>query len=147
VTGAPAPADRARIPIGAGRADWRQRPHAPAAGTRLCGIDEIPADDGREIVFGSDPHAFRLVLFRVEDGVRGYVNECPHQSVRLDFGDVFCVYDVDGRRDLMCPHHSALFHLDDGVCHEGPCVGARLIAVDVVVERGVAMIGGGARTG
>jgi hypothetical protein len=47
---------------------------------------------------------------------------------------VFCVDEIEGRRDLMCVHHTAMFHLDDGHCYDGPCKGERLLAVDVAVE-------------
>jgi len=118
-------------------AGWRARAHAPPAGTALCALADVPADNGLERVFGTGAGAFRVVLFRVDGGVRAYVNECPHVHVPFSFtADVFCVYDFDGRRDLMCAHHSALFHLDDGFCHDGPCRGERLDAVDVVVADG-----------
>jgi len=116
---------------------WRERPHAPPAGTPLCGLAEVPTDNGLERIFGDGAQAFRVVVFRVGERVRAYVNECPHVRIPLGFSeDVFCVYDIDGRRDLMCAHHSALFHLDDGICHDGPCRGERLCAVDVVVAEG-----------
>lgn len=109
---------------------WHTRPNAPAPGTPLCAAGEVPLDNGREFVFGAGSQAFRLVLFRSERGVRAYVNECPHFHVPYNFDkDVFCVYDIDGRRDLMCAHHTAMFHLDDGHCYEGPCAGATLAAV------------------
>ena len=115
--------------------DWRARPNAPAAGTALAAVDEVPSDNGLERVFGEGPRAFRVVLFRVDDGVRAYVNECPHVHIPFSFADqVFCVYEIEGRRDLMCAHHTAMFHLDDGHCYDGPCKGERLEPVDVVVE-------------
>lgn len=117
------------------RSGWSARPHAPEPGTALCALDRVPADNGLERVFGEGPQAFRVVVFRVADGVRAYVNECPHAGIPYSFAeDVFCVLEVDGRRDLMCPHHAALFHLDDGHCHDGPCRGERLPAVEVVVD-------------
>jgi nitrite reductase/ring-hydroxylating ferredoxin subunit len=115
--------------------DWRARPNAPAAGTALAAVDEVPSDNGLERVFGEGPRAFRVVLFRVDDGVRAYVNECPHVHIPYHFSqDVFCVYEIEGRRDLMCAHHTAMFHLDDGHCYDGPCKGERLEPVDVVVD-------------
>jgi nitrite reductase/ring-hydroxylating ferredoxin subunit len=116
---------------------WADRPNAPAPGTALCALAEVPDDNGLERVFGEGPRAFRVVVFRVPDGVRAYVNECPHVHVPFSFSDdVFCVYDVEGRRDLMCAHHAAMFHLDDGVCWDGPCAGERLVPVDVDVVEG-----------
>jgi nitrite reductase/ring-hydroxylating ferredoxin subunit len=121
--------------------DWRSRPNAPAAGTPLAALDEVPADNGLERVFGEGPRAFRVVLFKVEAGVRAYVNECPHVRIPYHFSsDVFCVYEIEGRRDLMCAHHTAMFHLDDGHCYDGPCKGERLLAVDVAVEDGAVRI-------
>jgi nitrite reductase/ring-hydroxylating ferredoxin subunit len=101
----------------------------------------VPADNGLERVFGEGPRAFRVVLFKVEAGVRAYVNECPHVRIPYHFSsDVFCVYEIEGRRDLMCAHHTAMFHLDDGHCYDGPCKGERLLAVDVAVEDGAVRI-------
>jgi nitrite reductase/ring-hydroxylating ferredoxin subunit len=117
---------------------WRDRPNAPASGTPLCTLDEVPGDNGLERVFGAGDRAFRVVLFKVGDGaggLRAYVNECPHVNIPYEFSaDVFCVYEIEGRRDLMCAHHTAMFHLDDGRCYDGPCKGERLIAVDVDVD-------------
>lgn len=120
---------------------WRSRPNAPSAGTVLAVADEVPTDNGLERVFGEGPRAFRVVLFRVDDGVRAYVNECPHVNIPYHFSpDVFCVYEIEGRRDLMCAHHSAMFRLDDGRCYDGPCEGQRLEAVDVVVDGGTVRV-------
>ena len=114
---------------------WRARPHAPARGTALAALGDLPDDNGLERVFGDGPRAFRVVLFRVGDGVRAYLNECPHVRIPFHFApEVFCVHEIEGRRDLMCAHHAALFHLDDGSCHDGPCRGDRLTAVAVEID-------------
>lgn len=136
--------------------DWRDRPNAPAPGTPLCPAAEVPADNGREVAFGAGERAFRVVLFRVDGdapaaaqgrasvaaGVRAYVNECPHFRIPFNFrDDVFCVYDIDGQRDLMCAHHTAMFHLADGACYEGPCAGARLAEVPLAERDGLLVVG------
>jgi hypothetical protein len=46
---------------------WRERDHAPAAGTPLCAFAELPEDNGVERVFGDGPREFRVVVFRVGD--------------------------------------------------------------------------------
>jgi nitrite reductase/ring-hydroxylating ferredoxin subunit len=121
--------------------DWRARPHAPSVGTALATLDAVPADNGLERVFGDGPQAFRVVLFRVGEGVRAYLNECPHVHIPFEFSaDVFCVYEIDGHRDLMCAHHAAMFHLADGHCWDGPCRGERLIPVDVHITDGVVCV-------
>ncbi len=113
------------------------RANAPVRGTVLAGLDEIPHDGGLERVFGQGPGAFRLVLFRMGPGVRAYVNECPHAGIPFEFAPgVFCVTETDGRRVLLCPHHSAMFGLDDGLCWDGPCRGDRLERIEVEVHEG-----------
>ncbi|HYF59940.1 MAG TPA: Rieske (2Fe-2S) protein [Burkholderiaceae bacterium] len=120
---------------------WRERPNAPAPGTALAALDEVPADNGLERVFGEGPGAFRLVLFRMPDGVRAYVDECPHARIPLGFSPgVYCVIEADGRRDLLCPHHSAMFALDDGACWDGPCRGDRLQRIEVAVGDGIVRV-------
>jgi nitrite reductase/ring-hydroxylating ferredoxin subunit len=122
-------------------AGWRDRPNAPAAGTVLAAAADVPRDNGLERVFGEGPAAFRVVLFQADAGLRAYVNECPHADIPFHFSpDVFCVYEIDGRRDLMCAHHTALFHLDDGRCHDGPCRGERLIPVDISIDDGLVRV-------
>jgi nitrite reductase/ring-hydroxylating ferredoxin subunit len=118
---------------------WRDLPNAPPAGTVLCRTDDIPANNGVEFSFGGGDLRFRLVLFRVDSpitgGVRAYLNVCPHFNIPYCFqDDVFCVYEIDGRRDLMCAHHTAMFHLDDGHCYDGPCQGAALTAIDIKID-------------
>jgi len=121
--------------------DWRTRPHAPSAGTPLAPLGVVPHDNGLERVFGDGPRAFRVVLFRLGDDVRAYLNECPHVHIPFNFSaDVFCVYEIDGHRDLMCAHHTAMFHLADGHCWDGPCRGERLIPVDVRIDDGVVCV-------
>jgi nitrite reductase/ring-hydroxylating ferredoxin subunit len=113
---------------------WRDRPFAPPPGTYLCDVDAVPADNGLEVKFGEGDRTMRVVLFNVGGRLKAYLNECPHFHIPYNFReDTFCVYDIDGQRDLMCAHHTALFHLEDGHCYDGPCVGARLIPVDIEI--------------
>ena len=121
--------------------NWRELPGAPAAGTEVCRLSEVPHDNGLERRFGAAEPRFALVVFRHEGDVIGYLNRCPHAGITLNFGDdVFCLYDSDGQRDLLCPHHSALFRLPLGVCHDGPCRGDRLTAVPLEVGEGIVRI-------
>lgn len=118
------------------------RASVPAAGTRLCALEDIPDDNGVDLVFGAHEPRFRLMLFREGGGVRAWLNECPHQKVATNiWPDVFCLAPADGVRHLVCEHHWAMFRLDDGLCTQGPCEGARLTAVPVHVVAGEVRLG------
>lgn len=121
---------------------WQDRPHAPAPGARLCDAAQVPVGGALGVELGQGLRAFRLVLARCEAGWRAYVNECPHFRVRLEAEPGrFCTYEIDGRLDLMCAHHTAMFHLSDGACYDGPCAGGRLEAVPVVERDGLLCVG------
>lgn len=75
-----------------------------------------------------------LILVRQGDRVFGYVNSCPHIGAPLDFRPgSFLTLD---KSMIQCANHGAQFRIDDGYCVSGPCGGASLAAVDVVVAGG-----------
>jgi nitrite reductase/ring-hydroxylating ferredoxin subunit len=78
---------------------------------------------------------FGIFIVRTSrDGFVGYVNVCPHDGSWLNFnsGEFF----DDGRAHLKCGRHGALFDIQTGVCVEGPCQGAALQPVALIVEEG-----------
>jgi nitrite reductase/ring-hydroxylating ferredoxin subunit len=114
--------------------DWRDEPSAPAAGTVLGPLADVPANDGREYVFGEGRDAFCLFVVRAGDGVRAYRNVCPHLQMALNFaGDGFMASDGT---HLYCPMHGAKFRVEDGHCVEGPPEGEALTPIPVAVEGG-----------
>jgi nitrite reductase/ring-hydroxylating ferredoxin subunit len=54
-----------------------------------------------------------------------YVNECPHQHVRLDW-EKNNFFEPNYLKVLMCGKHGSEFDPETGVCISGPCKGARL---------------------
>jgi len=112
--------------------DWRALPYAPAAGTRLCAAGDVREGQGREVVFGEGKDAFRIVLFRVGQRVLAYHNCCPHFSLPLNYEpDLFHLLDGGV---LMCAHHTAMFRIEDGACIDGPCAGASLTSIALVLD-------------
>lgn len=78
------------------------------------------------------PDGTAAFVVRRHEGFVAYENHCPHWGVDLDlgFGDF-----VDPRSGLIaCRNHLAEFDPDTGLCVSGPCVGASLRRLDVVVE-------------
>ncbi|MCP5266979.1 MAG: Rieske 2Fe-2S domain-containing protein [Burkholderiaceae bacterium] len=122
--------------------DWRSHPGAPLRGTRVCALADLPPDNGREVVFGAADYPLRIAVFRFGDTARAYVNRCPHFGIPFECAPgVFSVHDAPGGgRQVLCPHHAALFDLDDGRCVDGPGLGSRLCAVPLEVVDGVIRI-------
>ncbi|HEU4734938.1 MAG TPA: Rieske 2Fe-2S domain-containing protein [Kofleriaceae bacterium] len=107
---------------------WTRLAHAPAAGTVLGTLDDIPDGQGREYVFGPAHDAFRMFIVRRGYQVFGYLNICPHFSLRLNYrANQFTTRDGE----ILCSMHFALFRMDDGVCIEGACPGRALDPVPV----------------
>jgi nitrite reductase/ring-hydroxylating ferredoxin subunit len=114
--------------------DWRSLRWAPAAGTRLCGAQEVTDGQGKEIVFGAGKDAFRVVVLRLGDRLFAFHNCCPHFSLPLNYEpDRFHVFDGDL---LMCAHHTAIYRIADGACIDGPCQGARLTSIALQHDAG-----------
>ena len=115
---------------------WRRHAHAPAPGTELGPVDAIPDGQGLEYVFGPDHDAFRMFVVRRGPDVFGYLNICPHFSLRLNYrANQFTTRDGE----ILCSMHFALFRMDDGVCIEGACPGRALDPVPVEVTPGGAL--------
>ncbi|AXF00549.1 Rieske (2Fe-2S) protein [Paraburkholderia hospita] len=99
--------------------------------TALCPLDDIPDGGGRQIAPAGGGEA-AIVVLRRGDRAWAYRNVCPHFSIPLNYEpDTFWTYDSE---HLMCAHHSAMFRFEDGVCVDGPCLGAALTRVPVRVE-------------
>ena len=109
---------------------WLRHAHAPSPGAELGPVDAIPDGQGREYVFGPDHDAFRMFVVRRGLEVFGYLNICPHFSLRLNYrANQFTTRDGE----ILCSMHFALFRFDDGVCLEGACPGRSLDPVPVEV--------------
>ncbi|MCB1546353.1 MAG: Rieske 2Fe-2S domain-containing protein [Hyphomicrobiaceae bacterium] len=104
-------------------------------GRQLCRVEELAETGARGVdLEDSEGRLLPLVIVRGDDGLRCYVNVCPHQGTPLEtFPDRFL--DQHGRH-LVCSTHGARFRVSDGVCVVGPCKGARLIAFPVRCEGG-----------
>ena len=114
---------------------WRTRPRAPAPGTVLGRLEEIPEGKAREFVFGAGPSAFRMFVVRkTGDEIYGYLNLCPHYSLPLnrEEGDFLCPQG----RSLRCNQHFALFRIEDGECISGASMGERLDPIPLEVRSG-----------
>jgi nitrite reductase/ring-hydroxylating ferredoxin subunit len=109
----------------------------PAPGTRLCALEDILDGKGRVFTWGSGKNAFGMIVLRRGDAVSAFVNICPHFRIPLDGLGRLTTF----REFVLCSHHYAAFRSEDGYCVEGPCEGASLDSMPVVVEHGIISIG------
>jgi nitrite reductase/ring-hydroxylating ferredoxin subunit len=118
---------------------WRFRPRAPALGTVLGPLADLPDRRGREYRFGRGASAFCMFVVRHGALLRGYLNLCPHFSLKLNQrGEEFLNDDASLIR---CTMHFAEFRIDDGFCVAGACEGSFLDPVPVHVIDGHLVIG------
>jgi len=74
-------------------------------------------------------------LIMVKDELHAYYNECPHIGLTLDWEDND-FFSLDFSR-LVCKNHGAVFQPETGSCNQGPCEGAALKQIDVIVENDI----------
>lgn len=98
----------------------------------VCDLADLEATGARGFELETPAGTVTGFVVRSEEGVRAYVNCCPHTGAHLDWApDRFLTRD---RSRIMCGVHGAVFRKGDGLCVEGPCVGRSLRALPVRVE-------------
>jgi len=100
---------------------------------RLCALADVP--DGGAFGVEAPVHGAveALLLLRRGEEVRAFLNVCPHAGRRLDWApDRFIVSEGT----VVCAAHGASFTIPSGECVGGPCRGAQLRAVAVLVRDG-----------
>lgn len=103
----------------------------------ICAVDELPNRRARGFVLGRrhDDGAVRpwpIFIMRWGRQVLGFENRCPHDGVHLDW-ERGQFLDGEGLR-ILCGKHGARFDMGTGACVEGPCIGAALTSVALVVD-------------
>lgn len=100
----------------------------------LIAMDAIEEGGFAEVEAVLAGDAESLILHRSGDGVRAWLNVCPHAGRRLDWAPGKFLLSKEGL--LVCAAHGASFELVGGECVAGPCRGASLRAVEVAIEDG-----------
>jgi nitrite reductase/ring-hydroxylating ferredoxin subunit len=97
---------------------------------KLFSLSDLPCPSTKEI----DVNGTKGFVVRTDQGIRAYVNQCPHTGAPLNWQpDQF--FDLDNQH-IQCALHMALFEPLSGKCVWGPCQGDALteIAISVVDE-------------
>lgn len=114
---------------------WRDFPGAPEKGTRICAAAEVPLTG----VTSHDLDGFPILLVASAEGLRAYVNACPHQYLPLDWRSPN-ILSADGEM-LRCSNHDAGFDACTGQGRDGLGQGCALDPVPVRVDGGWLVIG------
>ena len=97
----------------------------------LCKLPEV-SDTGKEVNLKTEKGIEWFMLFMRDGELTAWRNVCPHQGRSMNWAPDKFLFSKSGH--LVCCHHGASFDLSDGVCVDGPCKGAALTAVPVIIE-------------
>ena len=99
----------------------------------VCASSAV-AEGGKGVRFPVTAFGYQATGFvvRYEGKVYGYLNQCAHVPVELDWieGEFF----ESGRLYIMCATHGAIYVPQTGHCAGGPCKGGRLRPIAVEEE-------------
>jgi nitrite reductase/ring-hydroxylating ferredoxin subunit len=104
----------------------------------ICRLSDLEQHGARGFTIGEGDFPLRGFVVRVGDGVRGYVNRCPHAGHPLDLLPQRFL-TADGTL-ILCASHGALFEKASGQCVAGPCVGRSLVPVPLEVRGGCVLL-------
>jgi nitrite reductase/ring-hydroxylating ferredoxin subunit len=107
----------------------------------VCRLSELKPHGARAFTIGGGDFPLRGFVVRVGEGVRGYVNRCPHAGHALDLLPQRFL-TPDGTL-ILCASHGALFEKASGQCVAGPCVGRSLTPVPLEVRSGFVLLADG----
>ncbi|CCE11120.1 conserved hypothetical protein [Bradyrhizobium sp. STM 3843] len=102
----------------------------------ICSINDIPSRRamGFNLMIVDEDGTKRpwpIIVVRWGKQVFGYVNQCPHDKVNLDW-ERNQFLDPNGLR-IMCGKHGSLFEIGTGACVDGPCKGDSLTPVTLAL--------------
>ena len=103
-------------------------------GDILCPLLDIDDGSAKEFTYRNGNNIYDIFIQRQGEDAFAYTNVCPHAGTPLNM-DEGRFMEKTGRY-LMCHTHGALFLLEDGLCVAGPCNGASLQGIDIIVENG-----------
>ncbi|MBW8367653.1 MAG: Rieske (2Fe-2S) protein [Arenimonas sp.] len=106
------------------------RPDVESVSGSLIHLAELPVEGLSEVELPVAGELQSVLLRRVGARVQAWLNICPHAGRRMDYAPGKFLLD-QGR--LVCAAHGASFELEQGVCVAGPCRGASLVPLVVVI--------------
>ena len=107
------------------------------SGVVLARLADLPALSAVVVYAGEGEARVALILTRRDDAVACFRNRCAHANYPLQRADGRIV--VQEERYLVCAAHGASYTLDDGACAGGPCNGAGLERIPILVRDGLVL--------
>lgn len=108
--------------------NWNAFPGAPAPGTVLCRVGDVPVEGVLALMASELP----VLVLREAEVLRAFVNLCPHQFLPIDQRSG-AIRSPDGAR-LVCSNHDAVFCAATGRALSGPVTGQCLSAVPLRID-------------
>jgi nitrite reductase/ring-hydroxylating ferredoxin subunit len=108
----------------------------------VCRVSDLNEQGARGFTIGTGDWPLRGFIVRVGAEIRAYVNDCPHAHHPLNLLP-HRFLTADGAL-IVCASHGALFEKLTGVCVAGPCAGAYLRSVPLLIADGFVLLADGA---
>lgn len=112
---------------------WQDLSGAPAPGTALARLTDIPDGGAFLVTLDETTPPFKALLLRSGEQVFAYVNRCAHFGVPLA-AKVEHLYP-NPHLNFQCSVHQARYRWQDGLCEYGDCEGESLLAIPVVIAK------------
>jgi nitrite reductase/ring-hydroxylating ferredoxin subunit len=107
----------------------------------ICALAELDNPGSRAFTIGSGDWPLSGFVVRHGPAVHAYRNRCPHAGHPLNLRP-HRFLTPDGSM-VLCNSHGAIFEMATGICVAGPCAGARLRSIPVVVHGGYVLLAPG----
>lgn len=107
---------------------------------RICHVEDVP--QGSTLAFTYRDYGIKRegFLMRWQDQWVAYENRCKHLPISLDLGDHR--FFLPNRQAFVCQTHGAEYQPSDGLCVRGPCQGAYLTRLNVIVSQNALFLEG-----
>ncbi len=104
------------------------------SGKRIGRREDFPDGTSRKFTLRCGGRSLEGFAFGFDGELHAYLNRCRHIPLPMDWLDNR-FFTVD-EKYVVCANHGALYEPTTGECVWGPCAGARLQRVPLMVEDG-----------